>query len=454
MIFNPNSYLKLVFGKDFFKGKILNSQLELKQLTLQSILKATNISKRDVDATVYKVADKYDEKMKRLKKEGVKAYKSEALNDEVLLKNRLENLVLWNEIQNIKEEHDGEYYRWLPSSAEEPDPEHQLLYGKIFKVGEGDKDGNMPSERYGCKCGLEILDEQAKVKLEERIYGPKTIEPEEAEVEPESGKLTINKDCNVYKKAGAEVYKGGIELLNEAGEAERALWRKYETELKIDTAYNQRGAYYSPLTGGISINIERDIKAHGAFAEHQVYFHELGHNMDYLAGDRTTRMPFSNEFEQGIFAKTIKQEIEEKVNIIDKELKQVFKEHKNDIEYLYKNKLVGDWEYSFYQKTGRLTRELKYNKQYAYSKLARKIRSLETLGASISDMAEGATSGKVRAGFGHGKSYWKDKSALGTEAFAEIYSASVTNKKELEVIREFLPKTISVYERMIKELTK
>lgn len=164
MIFNPNNFLKLVFGRDFFKGKILNSELALKKTILQSILKATTLKKREVDASVYKVVDNYEKKMKNLKEEGVRAFRSEALNNEVLLKDRLENLVLWNEVQNLKEEHEGEYYRWLPSSAETPDPEHQLLYGKIFKVGEGDKDGNMPAERYGCKCAMEILTpEEAKI---------------------------------------------------------------------------------------------------------------------------------------------------------------------------------------------------------------------------------------------------------------------------------------------------
>ena len=169
MIFNPNNFLKLVFGKAFFKGKILTSDLDLKKLVMQSILKATTLSEREVDATVYKVVDNYEKKIKTLKKEGVRAYKAEALNDEVLLKDRLENLVLWNEVQHLKEEHDGEFYRWLPSSAETPDPEHQLLYGKIFKVGEGDKEGNMPAERYGCKCGIEFLTSDEAKALKGRL---------------------------------------------------------------------------------------------------------------------------------------------------------------------------------------------------------------------------------------------------------------------------------------------
>lgn len=169
MIFNPVQYLKTLFGAGFFKGRLLNSDLELKQLALQSILKATNLSKREVEATVYKVVDNYEEKMKKLKKEKVRAFKAKALNNEVLLKDRIENLVLWNEVQHLKEEHQGQYYRWLPSSSKIPDPEHQLLYGKIFKVGEGDKEGNMPSERYGCKCGIQFLTAQEAKEMKGRL---------------------------------------------------------------------------------------------------------------------------------------------------------------------------------------------------------------------------------------------------------------------------------------------
>lgn len=168
-IFKPEEFIKLVFTSNFFKGKLLTSDMEFKKLELQSILKATGLSKREVDLTIYKVIDIYNKKIKDLKKEGVKAFKSIAINGEALLKNRLEGLVLWNEVQQIKKENEGLFYRWLPSSSRIPDPEHQLLYGKIFPVGKGDKNGNMPSERFGCKCGMEILTEKEAKEMKGRL---------------------------------------------------------------------------------------------------------------------------------------------------------------------------------------------------------------------------------------------------------------------------------------------
>jgi hypothetical protein len=62
-----------------------------------------------------------------------------------------------NEIaKDIKRNYKGEYYIWLPSDAENPDPFHQLNYGKKFKIGRGE----MPGDRYGCRCGMEVLVEE------------------------------------------------------------------------------------------------------------------------------------------------------------------------------------------------------------------------------------------------------------------------------------------------------
>lgn len=250
--FYPDRFIKQVFGSDYWTEKLITGQMTFKQAAMQAVLKATGLNRREVNETVYKVLNEYQEKTRdytaaRWQKgemdriylnvsgveKGVKVYfwhdkdgkirrkyetgiysrseiprrqwdrlekaadnfevyhvkdekgnyrearwddlldklqlvqnEREEIADEKLLKQRLQGLVLYNEVERQKEEHAGEYYRWLPSESKVPDPEHQLLYGKIFKVGEGDKNGNMPCERYGCKCGIEWLtpDEVAKLK--------------------------------------------------------------------------------------------------------------------------------------------------------------------------------------------------------------------------------------------------------------------------------------------------
>ena len=156
----PETILKKSLPKDFFNADLLKKKnLTLKQNAMQALILATSFSKREINSTVAKVADIYQRKIDDLSDEGIPKTKASVIakSGEKLLKQRIAGLVIFDAVQNIKAENEGEKYRWLPSSSDTPDPEHQLLYGKIFDVGEGDSEGNMPMERYGCNCGIEIL---------------------------------------------------------------------------------------------------------------------------------------------------------------------------------------------------------------------------------------------------------------------------------------------------------
>lgn len=78
--------------------------------------------------------------------------KADLLDDPALLVQRVQNEVVFQVAQEIKSSYSGETYTWTPSSANEPDPEHQLNYGLEFTVGEGEQ----PGDRYGCQCGMDI----------------------------------------------------------------------------------------------------------------------------------------------------------------------------------------------------------------------------------------------------------------------------------------------------------
>lgn len=157
--FLPDKFLKTALPRGFWNRTMLTRNVDPKQTVIKTIVTATAVTKRELDGTYRRAIKFYDDKMARLEDEGIKAYKRDALHNEELLKARLKQLIVWNEVQVLKKEHKGQYYRWLPSGAKEPRPEHQLLYGKIFKVGEGDSHGFMPGEDWGCQCGIEWLDE-------------------------------------------------------------------------------------------------------------------------------------------------------------------------------------------------------------------------------------------------------------------------------------------------------
>lgn len=159
LTFYPDKFLDKTLGKDFFRKKLLNNDIELKRTAMRGLLRARTIAGDDLDKSIDNVVSFYQEKSAELEDLGEKAFKADAINGEALLKQRIENIVVQAEVKEIKKDNKGKMYEWLPSDADTPDPEHQLLYGQIFEVGEGDDEGNMPGERYGCRCGMRILDD-------------------------------------------------------------------------------------------------------------------------------------------------------------------------------------------------------------------------------------------------------------------------------------------------------
>lgn len=163
-IFDPARFLKRVLPKGLEKTGLLKDDLTIKQRYLKALVRASALTGREIKKEVYEAVDFYIAKEEKLRAAGVRAFKQEALAGQALLTQRIKNMLVYSEVQEQKKAHKGRMYRWLPSSAQEPDPEHQLLYGKIFREGEGDKEGHMPGERWGCQCGIEWLDDDTAFK--------------------------------------------------------------------------------------------------------------------------------------------------------------------------------------------------------------------------------------------------------------------------------------------------
>lgn len=178
----PAAYLKRVLPAGFLKERLLGKKFSIKRTFLRALVTAAELDEQELKDSYARTIKFYREKEKKLEDEEVKNPEKKAVNNEKLLKSRVENLVVYSESQRLKDEHKGEYYIWLPSSSKEPRPQHQLLYGEIRKVG----DGEFPNEDYGCKCGAyflganplenDFLTDEQKNKLEKLIKKDKTKE--------------------------------------------------------------------------------------------------------------------------------------------------------------------------------------------------------------------------------------------------------------------------------------
>lgn len=165
--YDPKELLKKIAPESNIK-KLVSKRLTLKKAALNFVDSVDFIDKKSVSKIALKTIDSYQKRIANeqieagLESGAGKALEKAILADPKQLIQRVQNEVIFQVSNSIKENYDGEQYEWLPSDAEEPDPEHQLNYGKVFTIG----DGEMPGERIGCRCGMRILVKQSKLNLE------------------------------------------------------------------------------------------------------------------------------------------------------------------------------------------------------------------------------------------------------------------------------------------------
>lgn len=161
ILVDPTAILEKALPKKRLE-KILNKRtLTIKQSALK-ISAGLPIDKEAVVDTALNVVASYRQRLKELDPTDARLEKQAITKDPKLLVNRVQNAVVFQISEKIKENYAGQRYKWLPSDANEQDPEHALNYGKIFVVGEGE----MPGERYGCRCAIEILTDEDELDLE------------------------------------------------------------------------------------------------------------------------------------------------------------------------------------------------------------------------------------------------------------------------------------------------
>ena len=243
---------------------------------------------------------------------------------------------------------------------------------------------------------------------------------------------TRNYSGELAKGFGNTHYDALHDIIDKSNNANlKAVWDKYENELMVGDAHKKGGAY--AMGKSLYLDIDKCAKGNSFDKPYQVVFHEAGHGIDSACRKLVNESGvfashFSGAYKGGVFPQTIKDEVMELVNAYDKQLKQEYK-----------------------------ARGEKYYKVYAYKALENEIRAYNSYArADLSDILEGATNGKVQCGYGHGATYWKDRTiggisdGLATEAFAEMTDSTMSNPESLELIKKYLPKSYKIYEKMLE----
>lgn len=169
IVFDPAKLIKKIAPEKKVK-RLLKGNLSLKKTALSFVDDLDFINKKRVSEVALKTVKAYQERRAAAvaesgERSAGKELQAEILDDPRLLIQRVQNEVVFQVHQGIKDKYAGKLGRWLPSSANEPRAEHQLNYGKEYVIGEG-IDGVEPGDEYGCQCGVEILVSETKLNLE------------------------------------------------------------------------------------------------------------------------------------------------------------------------------------------------------------------------------------------------------------------------------------------------
>lgn len=162
----PSSLARRMAPKKVIE-KLVTQKLTVNRTAVTMLARSVPMGERTLTSIAIKVINDYKKKFRSERRQGgsIREATEEALAGKAKMVQRVRDSVTVEITEEIKSQYHGEFYEWLPSSANEPDPEHQLNYGKRFQLGKGDRNGDDPGDRFGCQCGMRILVNESRLSL-------------------------------------------------------------------------------------------------------------------------------------------------------------------------------------------------------------------------------------------------------------------------------------------------
>lgn len=291
----------------------------------------------------------------------------------------------------------------------------------------------------------------------------------------------MDRKADVYSKLTKGQVDKIAETLRGCDKRARKAYLAHERDFKLLDAEHKGTAHFSPDKVGVWLNAGDVFSPNGRRPSGTTWFHEFGHYIDYLysgADDLSSKlsrglsredMQLSTSFNGGVFAKTIRREVNAYIDERNRVMRGDFKKAMNgrDIDWLEENGYVEHWK-AEYVRNGiapfsAVTRGVKHTKKMAYKSVADEISAMTyAQRADLSDLFGGATLNKCLDGWKHDRTYWKPEGAtedyelvpLAREGFAEFFSAYTANPESLDVLRRYLPESSKIFERMLDELVR
>ena len=322
--------------------------------------------------------------------------------------------------------------------------EQKELVDKFYKEG---------GEQQGFKFYTEDPETGERKTLTPKV----PIEPPKPPVVQITPEQQPNPDVKTYgnafdtpkgaRKDRVEKTQAAKEALDKAPENCKKVWSKAADQLK-EPKFDGRSksAYYSPGRNQVVFkNVQEAFNESSFERVNTVFFHEYGHNLDNALWTADRRTMLSVGYKDNIFGKTI-----------ESECKEVITQW-----YLKKNgySTIGD----ALSANGVDQIEQLINKKSVANGFVQWVRETYTSyeRGDVSDIMESymlRTYGRAYHhpfGFGHGYNYYTNTSAppeTSQEAFAEMFSATVTGNDTLNTIKEFFPKSYKIFTEMLESV--
>ena len=241
---------------------------------------------------------------------------------------------------------------------------------------------------------------------------------------PNQAVMTYGKafDYSGNRKAQKAQFADAKATLTKAPENTRKVWEKVAPNFQEPSVGTVNGSQFDSYYNRVRLKTYKEAFEESSYQrKNVVFFHEYGHNIDNLLAGGGYDKWYSVNYKNGAFGKMIEQECEEAVKQFhaQKQMTEAITGKKVGNEF---RKWVKD-TYDMYQR------------------------------GDISDMFERHlynTYGiQYPFGVGHGGSYHSDPNNTPIEAFAEMFSATVTGNDSLPVIKQFFPKSYKIFEEML-----
>lgn len=301
-------------------------------------------------------------------------------------------------------------------------------------------------------------------------------------------RMTRDYDTDIAKgmiaAIGQDGYDRSLDLLESCSNPDVRQAYLFAQKSIVPGSMSHKGTAHH-MGGAIYLNAGSDSKGSSLRKPFSTYFHESGHGVDYWVMQEQKRVSaasgkhifgfmYSEYWQQGRFGKTITEEVQEWADRTDRQMRAEFKAHRTDLGWLISHGYLKEFEVNALQRRARnlgLSIEdilsgkggtmwlPSYKKSMAYTAVEDEIRRIiegsngAYKAASLSDIVEGATKGRIQAGWGHGKSYWQSR-GVELEAFAEMMEAYVSGPESLETLRKHLPKSVGCFDEMLKDIAK